>query len=115
MEAAISREKQRVCAIAEEYRSKGYEVIEQPSPEQLPEFLTGYRPDLLVRRGDEATIVEVRSRSSLAKDPQTRELAQLLQVIPHWNFELVVVGEGEEFSTPEGARPFNRDHIFTGC
>jgi hypothetical protein len=48
MEAAISRERQRAHAIAEEYRSRGYEVIEQPSPEQLPEFLAGYRPNLLV-------------------------------------------------------------------
>jgi hypothetical protein len=51
MEAKTSRERQRVHAIAEEYRSKRYEVIEQPSPEQLPEFLASYQPDVLVQRG----------------------------------------------------------------
>jgi hypothetical protein len=30
MEATTSRERQRARAIAEEYRSRGYEVIEQP-------------------------------------------------------------------------------------
>ena len=70
MEATTSRERQRARAIAEEYRSRGYEVIEQPSPEQLPEFLAGYHPDVLVRKGDEAIIVEVKSRSSLTKDPR---------------------------------------------
>ena len=75
MEATPLRERQRARAIAEEYRSKGYEVIEQPSPEQLPAFLAGYHPDVLVQRGDEAIIVEVKSRSSLVKDPQTKELA----------------------------------------
>jgi uncharacterized protein YutE (UPF0331/DUF86 family) len=111
MEAITSPERQRARALAEEYRSRGYEVIEEPSPAQLPDFLSGYRPDLLVRKGDEAIVVEVKSRSSLAKDAQIRELAQLLQTKPHWNFELVVVGESERMSAPAGARPFERDDI----
>jgi hypothetical protein len=114
MEAVTSLEKQRARALAEEYRSRGYEVIEEPSPAQLPDFLSGYHPDLLVRKDDEATIVEVKSRSSLAKDPRIRELARLLQAKPHWNFELVVVGEGEQFNAPEGARPFEREDILRG-
>jgi len=114
MEAGTSPEKQRARAIAEEYRSQGYEVIEEPSPAQLPDFLSGYRPDLLVRKGNEAIVVEVKSRSSLVKDAQIRDLAQLLQTKPHWNFELVVVGEGERISAPEGAHPFERDEILRG-
>ena len=114
MEAVTSLERQRASALAEEYRSKGYEVIEEPSTEQLPDFLSGYRPDLLVRKGDEAVVVEVKSRSSLAKDAQIRDLAQLLQTKPHWNFELVVVAEAERISAPEGARPFERDDILRG-
>jgi hypothetical protein len=111
MEAATSRERQRARAIAAEYRGKGYEVIEQPLPEELPKFLAGYCPDLLVRRGDEAIIVEVKSRSSLTKDPRIRELARLVQAELHWNFELVVVGEEEQLNAPEGAAPFERDDI----
>lgn len=111
MEAITSRERQRAREIAEEYRSKGYEVIEQPSPEQLPDFLSGYHPGLLVRKGDEARVVEVKSRSSLGKDSQIRDLARLLQTKPNWNFELVVVGGVERFRAPEGARPFARDDI----
>jgi hypothetical protein len=114
MEATTSRERQRARAIAEEYRSRGDEVTEQPSPEQLPEFLAGYQPDVLVQRGDEAIIVEVKSRSSLLKDPRIRELARLVQEEPHWNFELVLVGEEEQLSIPEGARPFERDDILRG-
>jgi REase_AHJR-like len=114
MEAKTSRERQRARAIAEEYRSKGYEVIEQPSPEQLPEFLAGYQPDVLVQRGDEAIIVEVKSRSSLAKDPRITEMARLVQTEPHWNFELVLVGEEEQLSVLEGAHPFERDDILRG-
>ena len=114
MDAVTSRERQRARAIAEEYRSKGYEVIEEPSPEQLPDFLAGYRPDLLVRKSDEAIVIAVQARSSLVRDPRIQELARLLQTKPHWNFELVVVGEGEQFSAPEGSRPFERNDILRG-
>jgi hypothetical protein len=114
MQGSTPLERQRARALAEEYRSRGYEVIEVPSPEQLPDFLVGYRPDLLIRKGDEAIVVEVKSRSSLGKDPQIRELARLLGSKPHWNFELVVVREEEQLSAPEGTRPFEREDILRG-
>src|SRR3954470_2751922 len=108
MEATLALEKQRAHDVAEEYRGKGYKVIEEPSPHDLPNFLSGYHPDLLVRRGDEAVVVEVKARSSLVKDPQIRDLARLLRAKPGWNFELVVVGEGEKAGVLEGARSFER-------
>jgi hypothetical protein len=111
MEATLALEKQRAHDVAEEYRGKGYKVIEGPSPQDLPDFLSGYHPDLLVRRGDEAVVVEVKSRSSLVKDPQIRDLARLLRAKPGWNFELVVVGEGEKAGVLEGARSFERQDI----
>jgi uncharacterized protein YutE (UPF0331/DUF86 family) len=114
MQGSTPLERQRARALAEEYRSRGYEVIEVPSPEQLPDFLAGYSPDLLIRKGDEAIVVEVKSRSSLGKDPQIRELARLLGSKPHWNFELVVVREEEQLSAPEGTRPFERKDILRG-
>jgi Holliday junction resolvase len=114
MEATISLEKQRARVIAEEYRRRGYEVVEEPSQEQLPDFLSGYHPDLLIRKGDEAIVVEVKSRMSLAKETQVRELARLLRTKPGWNFELIVVGEEERLKAPEGAYPFDRDDILRG-
>jgi uncharacterized protein YutE (UPF0331/DUF86 family) len=111
MQGTTPLERQRARALAEEYRSRGYEVIEAPSPEQLPDFLAGYRPDLLIRKGDEAIVAEVKSRSSLVKDPQIRELARVLGSKPNWNFELVVVREEEQLSAPEGTRPFVREDI----
>jgi hypothetical protein len=114
MQGTTPLERQRARTLAEEYRSRGYEVIEAPSPEQLPDFLAGYRPDLLIRKGDEAIVVEVKSRSSLVKDPQIRELARVLGSKPNWNFELVMVREDEQLSAPEGTRPFVREDILRG-
>jgi uncharacterized protein YutE (UPF0331/DUF86 family) len=109
-----SLERQRARAIAGEYRSKGYEVIEEPTQEQLPDFLSGYNPDLLVRKGDEARVVVVKSRASLAQEPQIRDLARLLHTKPNWNFELVLLGEKEQMSLPEGAYAFDREDILSG-
>ena len=111
MDDVIALERERARAIAAEYRRKGYEVIEEPSTEQLPDFLSGYQPDLIVRKGDEAIIVEVKTRSSLASYPQIRELAQMLEGEPGWTFELVAVSEGARLIAPEGARPFGREDI----
>lgn len=114
MVAINSREKQRARAIAEEYRSKGYEVIEEPMPEQLPEFLSDFHPDLLIKKGDETRVVEVKSKSSLAQDPKIRDLARLLHNKPNWKFELIVVGEDDQFGAPEDARPFLQEDILQG-
>ena len=92
---------------AEKYRSKGYEVLlEAPL-----DFMPGFRADLLVRKGDEARVVEVKSRPSLAADPKISELARLIESMPGWAFELVLVGEPEKVDSPEGARPFETDGI----
>lgn len=87
---------------ADEYRSKGYEVIfEAPL-----DFFPGFRADLLVRKGDQVRVIEVKSRPSLAANPKIRELAQLIDSKPGWSFELLLVAEPERLDSPEGARAF---------
>ena len=93
MEQISERERQRTLKLAEEYRGKGYEVIVSPTSEHLPDFLSGYHPDLLVKKGNEALIVEVKTRTSLTKNSQVRDLARLLQARPGWKFDLVLVSE----------------------
>ncbi len=83
---------------AEEYRTQGYEVSLEPRSEDLPDFLKDYRPDMVVRRGDEAAVIEVRSRSSLKADSSQylRNLTQAIAQHPGWRLELVM-------ANPEGA------------
>ena len=111
MEVATHVERQRVQELAQEYRSKGYEVITEPSPEQLPDFLCQYRPDLLVRKDSESIVVEVKTRSSLAGNSQMRDLARVLHATPGWKFELVTVREKEKLDAPEGACPFTIEDV----
>lgn len=84
-------ERERLIRLAEEYRDKGYEISVHPNPEDLPDFLKNFRPDMIVRRGNEAAVIEVKSRSSLNSSTQyLRTLAQLVEQHPGWRFELVM-------------------------
>ena len=116
METTLALEKQHAHKVAEEYRRRGYDVIEEPSQDQLPTFLSGYHPDMLLRKADEkeAVVVEVKSRKSLAKEPQISKLAGLLRSKPGWRFELVLVDIGEQLEALEDALPFTREDIARG-
>ncbi len=92
---------------AEEYRRKGYEVSRDPHLDFLPDF----RPDLVARKGDEAIVIEVKARSSLAANPRIRELAEIIRSKPGWSFELLLVSEPEKLDSPEDAWPFGRERI----
>ncbi|WP_353260000.1 hypothetical protein [Prochlorothrix hollandica] len=85
-------ERERLLQLAEEYHGKGYEIFFHPNPEDLPDFLRNYRPDMIVRRGDEAVIIEVKSRRSLNSSSRQylQNLAQSVEQHPGWRFELVM-------------------------
>ena len=96
-------ERERLLKLAQEYRAQGYEVSLHPSLEDLPNFLKNYRPDMIVRRGDEAMIVEVKSRSSLnsSSSQYLRILAQAIEQHPGWRFELVMINPEDASYSPE--------------
>ena len=71
---------------AQEYRSKGYDV----STEVLLDFFPNFQADLVVRKGDESKVIEVKSRSSLAADRRISELANIIESKPGWTFELIL-------------------------
>jgi hypothetical protein len=97
----------RVEQIAQEYRDKGYEVLVEARAPQLPEPLARYRPDLVVRKGDEVVVIEVKSRESLG-DPQLQELAEVVRRQPGWRFELVLI---RLEPGPPGTKEWNADDI----
>lgn len=92
---------------ADEYRSRGYEVLlDAPL-----DFLPGFTADILVRKGDETKVIEVKSRPSLAAHPKIVELARRIESKPGWTFELVLVSEPEKLDSPAGARSFGSENI----
>ena len=87
---------------AEEYQARGYDVLRE-----VPlDFFLGFRADLVVKKGTDKRVIEVKKRSSLAADPRIRELAQLIDAKPEWSFDLLLVAEPEKLDSPAGAHPF---------
>ena len=101
----------RARRIAQEYRTRGYEVVESPSQMQMPEFLGGYHPDFLCRKSDDAVVVAVRPRLAMTREPKIWELAELLRDRPGWRFDLVIVNVGDQLEIPEGSSPLTRREI----
>ncbi len=88
--SATTREQHRLREVAREYRERGYEVILEPMPDQLPTFLASFRIDMLARNAEENVIVEVRTQESLTDVPELDAIAQALHDKASWRFELVV-------------------------
>lgn len=111
MAAILSLEQQKSREIAAQYRQGNYAVIEKPAPEQLPDFLQGFRPDLLVRIGDYTKVIEVKSRASLIKTPNGVGLASVLADKPNWGHELFLVGRAERLGLSDDALAFDREAV----
>jgi hypothetical protein len=93
---AVEEQRQEaVSRVAEGYRSEGYEV--QIAPEEVPEFLRGFHPDLVITKGDQRYVVEIAmSGPSRRMDGYWASLAQRIADQPGWHFRIVVVGADDE-------------------
>lgn len=91
-------EHQLLHEVAREYRQRGYEVLVEPTSDQLPGFLANFRIDILARNREENAIVEVRTHNSLTSTPELDAIARALQDEPAWRFDLVVRNPREPLS-----------------
>jgi len=101
----------RTNKIAEEYYKQGYVVHINPTQDKLPDFLKSFQPSLIVLKGDEKKIIEVKSRKSLSENHQTREISRLVQDQVGWKFEVVIVGIDEEISRLEETESYGEEDI----
>jgi hypothetical protein len=96
--------------IARRYEADGYEVTVEPAPEQLPEPLASYHPDLLVRKGGETVLIEIKSRAELQKK-ELEELAAAVRQLPGWRLELVLARPDAPVAVPEDSVPWDQDDV----
>lgn len=108
MEDIIILEKRRADAIAEEYRIKGYAV----SRGVVLDFFPGFRVDMVAKKGDESKVIEVKTRTSYAREPAISKLADTLRAKPGWSFVLNLMGEPEVIYPPNDARQFGKEDVF---
>jgi len=84
-------------AVADRYRHDGYEVIVGPGQTVIPFDLGSYRPDLIARKGDLTTIIEVKTNAQRASFDQLRAVVEEVKRHMGWRFVLVT---GEDVSAP---------------
>lgn len=85
-------EHRRLLRLAREYDRAGYEVLLYPDNESLPASLHGCAIGLLAKGQDETIVADVRSRPNLTLNGSAdlRRLAEKVNAIPGWQFNLVV-------------------------
>lgn len=74
------------------YRRQGYEVLEQPRGDALPEFLRGFAPDLVVMKGDDHAVVEIKTREEVVGANEFVGLAKAVDAHAGWRLELISLG-----------------------
>jgi hypothetical protein len=109
MQSLLSSEARLAREVADRYRDQGYEVIVEPTHEQLPSGLAQYQPNLIARKGDESVVIEVKSRHALKREPWIEDLAKAVRQLPGWRFELVLSGSDLPYALPEGVVPLNEE------
>ncbi len=87
----MSAEQEFATEIAEDYVHKGWEV--RNSEEALASV--GFSPDLLLRRGDEYLVVEIKRLGS-APEPKISDLRKLVEKQPNWRLEVKLLPLSKE-------------------
>lgn len=103
--ASKSLEQQRMEEVADDYAKKGYKVLFNPKPVDLPDFLAKYKPDLVLENEREKVVVEVVTRATLTGNEKLAALAEAIHNNPGWRFELVITNPKDELVLPD-------DHTF---
>lgn len=91
--------------VAERYRNRGYDVIYQPQPGDIPFDLGDFQPDLLVTGSeDEHYVVSVRTTTAAYSAEQYLEASEIVSRHPGWRF-LLVTEEGPLAGLAEAGEP----------
>ena len=91
----------RLREVADSYRERGYDVRIEPSGEQLPPFLEGFRPDLIARKDGESLVVEVKVGTRSSAIERYRDLAERVNAEPGWRLVVHYVPERGPLEIPE--------------
>ncbi len=104
-------ENKRLLKVAREYEQQGYRVVRRPEKAELPDFLSGFTPDLVAYGAAENVVVEVRSKSTLSGAEDLTPLASAVNATPGWRLDLVVINPRSASVIDARAEELDRDGI----
>lgn len=91
MEAAAYAERIALDDVEPRLKRRGYTLIREPSRDQLPDFLSGFKPDAIALGPSPSLIIEVKQRRSKGSDHQIRKIQELLRGHDDWRLDVVYV------------------------
>lgn len=84
---------QLLAALKAQYLAEGFKVEIQPRPGHLPAFLGTYVPDAIATKPGVNVAIEVRQRRTPATDMRLKEIQQLFEGHPDWQFVVAYAGD----------------------
>lgn len=99
MPTQAQSEQEFLADLAAEFRDDGFDRVD---PALLRnELPAGYTPDLVMRRGQEVVVIELKSQHEHRSLEQMRSLKQVIEVKPNWKFKLYVIPESRVKEQPQ--------------
>ncbi len=91
-ELLFSKEEAEVLSrVREEYEAEGYEVF-SGLPTEKDDPLSAYRPDLVLRKGSEVIVVELKHSLETRDTEDLQKLRAQIESHPGWHFRLLFAG-----------------------
>jgi len=93
--ANAGREAAAINELRKQYEAHGYRALDR-LPLETVDGLSAYRPDLVVQKGDEVIVVEVKRVIEARETADVRVVRDLVESHPGWRFRLVLLGGSDE-------------------
>ncbi|MDE0206315.1 MAG: hypothetical protein OXP66_09855 [Candidatus Tectomicrobia bacterium] len=111
MKKASVQDKHGIQQTAEDYRSRGYKVLVEPTAADIPSFLENFRPDMIAHGPEDSVVVVVKAGTRTAASERFKELADAIRQQDGWRFSLVVVDPRSDDIAPSAQQLLTRDQI----
>jgi len=94
------RELEKAKEVAKEYIKKGFDVIMNPSFEQLPEELKNlnFTPDIIAMSKDINLIIEIKTANSVKNDNKLLMIADKIKNLNNWEFEFIYTNPKKNYN-----------------
>ena len=87
-----ARHDDKILQVAQRYLSLGYRVFADIRGWDAPDAINGYRPDILVIKGNTGVIIEVETADSLRQDlQQLHAFERFARLVRNVQFKLILV------------------------
>lgn len=87
-----TRHDEKITELAKRYLSLGYRVFADARGWETPEAINGFRPDLLLIKGNSGVIIEVETSDSLKHDHlQLQAFDRFAKFVRNVKFKLILI------------------------